>query len=34
VAGDPDRATGVRKAVRATVHGQVQGVGFREWTVS
>jgi len=34
VAGDPDRATGVRKAVRATVHGRVQGVGFREWTVS
>ena len=34
MAGDPVRAPGVRKAVRATVLGRVQGVGYRDWTVA
>jgi acylphosphatase len=29
--GDPVCALAVRKAVRAIVHGRVQGVGFRDW---
>lgn len=33
MAGDPVCALGVRKAVRAMVHGRVQGVGYRDWTV-
>jgi acylphosphatase len=33
LAGDPVCARAVRKAVRARVHGRVQGVGYRDWTV-